>query len=48
MPVLGLGSKKTNKKSTKKDSKNNSNADEAKELLKQMEAKKEQDICPFC
>lgn len=48
MPV-GLGSlKKKADAKAKKSGKKNSAKDEAAEILKQMDAKADADICPFC
>lgn len=44
---FGLGSKLEAKKATKTSGKN-TQANEAAELLKKMEAKKEAGDCPFC
>ena len=50
--VFGLGSKQKNKKSEAKDSnkksKKSSQSDEAAEILKKMEAKKDDGECAFC
>ena len=50
--VFGLGSKQKDKKAktttSKKASKSNSQSDEAAEILKKMEAKKDDGECAFC
>ncbi len=43
MATLGLSDKKT-----KKDAKSNSQADEAADILKKMDEKKDAGDCPFC
>lgn len=43
MATLGLSDKKT-----KKNAKSNSQADEAADILKKMEEKKDAGDCPFC
>ena len=50
--VFGLGSKQKDKKAkatiSKKGSKSKSQSDEAAEILKKMEAKKDDGECAFC
>ncbi len=49
--VFGLGTKKVQKETkanTKTQHANTSQADEAAEMLKKMEAKKDAGDCPFC
>jgi hypothetical protein len=45
---FGLGSSHKEEKSSKKTSKKSSQADEAAEILKKMEAKKDDGECAFC
>ena len=45
---FGLGSKHKSVKTTKKNSKSNAQSDEAAEILKKMEAKKDSGECAFC
>jgi hypothetical protein len=45
---FGLGSSHKEEKSSKKSSKSKSQADEAAEILKKMEAKKDDGECAFC
>jgi hypothetical protein len=45
---FGLGSSHTEDKSSKKVDKSKSQADEAAEILKKMEAKKDDGECAFC
>ena len=47
--VFGLGTKKQDEKKTaKKSDKKGSQSDEAAEILKKMEAKKDDGECAFC
>ncbi len=46
--AFGLGSKHKDAKTSKKNSKSTSQADEAAEILKKMEAKKDDGECAFC
>ena len=46
--VFGLGYKKKEDVTSKKADKKSSQADEAAEILKKMEAKKEDGECAFC
>lgn len=45
---FGLGSKHKEVKSSKKSKKSSSQSDEAAEILKKMEAKKDDGECAFC
>ena len=46
--AFGLGSKHKEAKSSKKSAKSTSQSDEAAEILKKMEAKKDDGECAFC
>jgi len=45
---FGLGSKQKDAKTSKKNKKSSTQADEAAEILKKMEAKKADGECAFC
>ena len=46
--AFGLGSKHKEAKTSKSNSKKSAQADEAAEILKKMEAKKDDGECAFC